>query len=288
MNIKKLKKMYEEYNYEEIYNKQIDNLEGYEELRLNSNFVYVVKTIKSGEMVEKEIYSVPKARDYSRTSKKKKSTKAQEKLNRKNSIKNVIRLVNTNFKENDLYVTLTYSKNTLVDKERAKKDIDNYIRKLKRVFKKNKPEKEFKYIHVIDFVDDPNKSKRTRIHHHLIISEMDRDLVEEKWTLGFANARRLKPNELKFEEVATYIAMQSKKRIGTSKNLKKPTITIDRTTFTRRKVERLAIDEYKHKEYFEDKYKDCIFISSSRYISDVFGGVYIYVKMRTRENKKNE
>ena len=98
---------------------------------------------------------------------------------------NTIRLVNANFKQGDLYITLTYKKATLVNEDRAKKDIDNYIKKLKRWFKKNRPNEEFKYIHVIDFVDDPKKSKRTRIHHHLIVSEMDRDVAEEKWDLYF-------------------------------------------------------------------------------------------------------
>lgn len=286
MNKKKLKKLYEEYNYEEIYNKQIGNLEEFESLRLNNEYVYVIKTIKAGDVVEKEIYCVPKARDYKRGEKKNKSSKSKENLNRKNKIKNTVRLVNANFKKDDLYITLTYKKNTLVDEERAKKDIDNYIKKLKRWFKKNKPDEEFKYIHVIDFVDDPKKSKRTRIHHHLIVSEMDRDVAEEKWALGVANAKRLKPNELQFEEVATYMASQAKRRIGHSKNLKKPIITIDRTSLTRRKVERLAIDEYRHKEFFEKKSKDCIFISSETYISDEFGGVYIYAKMRKKESKR--
>ena len=36
MNRKKLKKLYEEYDYESIYDKQIKNLEDYENLRLNS------------------------------------------------------------------------------------------------------------------------------------------------------------------------------------------------------------------------------------------------------------
>ena len=149
MNRKKLKKLYEEYDYESIYDKQIKSLEEYENLRLNSEYVYVIKTIKAGSMVEKELYCIPKGRDYKRSMKKRKSSKAQEKLNKKNKIKNTIRLVNANFKQGDLYITLTYKKATLVNEDRAKKDIDNYIKKLKRWFKKNRPNEEFKYIHVI-------------------------------------------------------------------------------------------------------------------------------------------
>lgn len=283
MNKNKIKELYENYDYEEIYNKQIKNLEEYEDLRINNNYVYVVKTIVSGEMVEKEIYPVWKCKeDIPRSNKSKKSSKSQENLNKKNKIKEVVRMVNTNFKNGDLYITLTY-KGKAPDKVRAKMDVDNYIRKIKRWWKKNKPNEEFKYIHVIDFIDDPEKSKRTKIHHHLIISGMDRDIAEEKWGLGTANANRLQADELKFEKVARYIASQSKTRIGYSNNLKKPIVTISRTTLTRRKAEKIAINENCHKEFFEDKYKNLSFIDSKTYISDKFSGVYIYTKMRKKE-----
>ena len=79
------------------------------------------------------------------------------------------------------------------------------------------------------------------------------------------------------------MAAQAKRRIGHSKNLKKPTITIDSTSLTRRKVESLAIEEYSHKEFFEKKNKNYKFLKSDTYISD-FGGVYIYAKMSRKEN----
>lgn len=283
MNKNKIKKLYENYDYEEIYNKQIKNLEEYEDLRINNNYVYVVKTIVSGEMVEKEIYPVWKCKgDMPRGNKGKKSSKAQENLNKKNKIKEVVRLVNTNFRNGDLYVTLSYDGKP-PDKDKAKKDIDNYIKKIKRWWKTNKPDEEFKYISVIDFVDDPKKSKRTRIHHHLIMSRMDRDIAEKKWGLGTANANRLQADEIKFGKVASYIAKQSKTRIGKSRNLKNPNVTINRTTLTRRKAENIAINENCHKEFFENKYKELDFIDATTYISNKFSGVYIYAKMRKRE-----
>ncbi|MGG7144827.1 rolling circle replication-associated protein [Clostridium nigeriense] len=283
MNKTKVKRLYENYDYEAEYDKQIKNLESYEDLRINSNYVYVVKTIVSGEMVEKEIYPVWKCKgDMPRGDKRKKSRKAQENLNNKNKIKWAIRLINTNFNNGDLYITLTH-RGKAPDKERAKKDVENYLKRIRRWWNKNKPGEEFKYIHVIDFVDDPEKSKRTKIHHHLIMSGMDRDIAEEKWGLGTANANRLQADELKFEKVARYIASQSKTRIGYSKNLKKPIVTINRTTLTRRKVEKIAINENIQKEFFENKFKNLSFIDCKTYISDEFSGIYIYTKMRKRK-----
>lgn len=285
MNKSKIRKIYENYNYEEEYNNNITKMENYEKEILNKKgmYVYIVKTIVSGDVVEKEIYPGWKNRsDIPRSNKEKKSRKEQEKLNRKNRIKKAVRMINTNFNEGDLYITLSYE-GEVPDKERAKKDVENYLDRIRRWWKKNKPNEEFKYVSVLDFLDDPSKSKRTRIHHHLIISRMDRNIAEEKWGKGTANANRLQADNLKFTKVATYIASQAKTRIGYSKNLKKPTITINRTALTRRKVEQIAINENLHKEYFENNYKDLNFIEADTYISKQYSGVYIHAKFRKRE-----
>ena len=121
---------------------------------------------------------------------------------------------------------------------------------------------------------------------------MDRDVAEEKWGLGVVNAKRLQPNEFQFEEVATYIAAQAKRRIGHSKNLKKPIITIDSTSLTRRKVERLAIEEYSHKEFFEKKNKNYKFLKSD--ISLMILEEFIYMqkcqegRMERNDGSKNK
>ncbi len=109
MNKKKIRKLNEDYSYEEIYDQQIKNLEEFENLRIDKNYVYIVKTITSGKIVEKEIYPIWKWKSNSpRGEKKKTSSEKMEKLNKKNKAKNTVRLVNTNFTERDLYITLTY------------------------------------------------------------------------------------------------------------------------------------------------------------------------------------
>lgn len=283
MNRKKIRRLYEDYDYEEVYSNQIKNLEEYEDLRTNKNYVYIVKTITSGKYVEKEIYPLWKCKGNSPRGKSQKETNEKmKKHNKINKAKETTRLVNTNFTEEDLYITLSY-KGKPPTLERAKKDMRNFLDRIKRWWKKNMPEKEFKYLFVIDYVDDPDKTKRTRIHHHLIMSGMDMDVVRNNWTLGRKSVERLQPDEKGFEGVATYMANQSKTKIGRSRNLKKPKITKSRTSLSNRKAEKFAADINVHKEFFENKYKDLLFVECQVYKSEEYPGVYIRTKMIKRE-----
>ena len=187
-----------------------------------------------------------------------------------------------NFTEEDLYITLTYAgKAPTVD--RAKKDMRNFLDRIRTWRKKNKPKEEFKYIYVIDYVDDPDKTKRTRIHHHLVMSGMDMDVVRKNWKLGRKTVEKLQPDEVGFEGLATYMANQSKTKYGRSRNLKKPKITKSRTSLSNRKAESLGMDVNMHKDFFEGKYKDLLFIGCDVYKSKDYPGIYIRTKMRKRE-----
>ena len=275
MAVKKL----EIYDYEVEYNNEIKQEEALQDLNINSSYSYVKKTITSGSLIEVEIYPVWNKKNDLRNEKKNRSSKEQEKINKKNKIKNFIRLVNTNFIENDLFITLTYKDKHLPNEEEARRDITNYLNKVKR-YRKKAGLSDIKYIYAISYENDRIGSKKVRIHHHLIMSKMDRDIAEKLWTKGRASAKRLQADDNCFEGVARYIANQSKKRIGHSRNLKKPTITIDRTSLTRRKAENLAINYTLHKNYFEKQYRNTKYIECTSYKSDNWAGVYIYAKLR--------
>ena len=287
MNKKKIKKLYEDYDYEEIYNKELTREEEIEDLRINNNYVYMRTTTISGEMVEASIYPVWKCNnDIPRGKRKGKSREAQKKLNNKNSRKNVVRLMNTNFIKDDLYISPTYKDGYLPNEKRARQDIRNYLARIRRWRKRNGIIEPLKYIYSVGFESDPEHSKKVRIHHHIIINKMDRDVVEDLWGLGRCESRRLKPDDFQFEGVARYIANQGPEKIGHSQNLKKPIVTKDRTTLTRRKAENLALNENEYKEFFEKKYKDCIYLDCKTYQSEDFPGVYFYARLRKKDVKR--
>ncbi|WP_061313663.1 rolling circle replication-associated protein [Clostridium botulinum] len=282
MNKKKIKKLYEDYDYEETYNKKLT-----EDLRMNNNYVYVRKTIISRDCVEVEVYPIWKCRnDIPRGKRKGKTREVQKKLNRKNSRKNTVRLINSNFVKGDLYITLTYKNGYLPDEKRARKDMRNYLERIRRWRKRNGIIEPLKYIYSIGFEGNPEHSKKVRIHHHLIINKMDRNAVEDLWGKGRAKAIRLQPDDFNFEGVGRYISDQGPERIAYSKNLKKPIIRKDRTTLTRRKAENLALNENDYREFFEKKYKDCTYLDCSVYQSDKFPGIYFYARLRKKDVKR--
>lgn len=256
-------------------------------------------------MLESEIY--PLYRKRKQVPKKDKedakaSREAQRKLNWKNSVKYAVRLINTNFSKGDYFVTLTYKDGYLPNEEKAKKDITGYIKKLRRYIKKNNLEP-LKYMYSIEYVseDERGTTKKVRIHHHMIMNAtVPRELVEDMWGKGRADAKRLQPDEFGFEGVARYITKKGglheckrKNKDGSdeirkfekswisSKNLKKPTVHKATTKLTRRKAENMARNQNQLKELFEKLYKNkYIYNDSTTYISDITGGFYIYARMR--------
>lgn len=300
-------KKYTEYDYESIYNKELLGEESIEECieqlkRSGKAYGYVVKTIQSGDMLESEIYPLyRKRKQQPKREETKESRLAQINLNWKNAVKYAVRLINANFKQNDYFVTLTYKDGDLPGEEQAKKDIRNYIAKLRRYIRKNKLP-ELKYMYSIEFIgeDERGRTKKIRIHHHIIMnSVISRELVEDMWGKGRADAKRLQPDEFGYEGVTRYITKKRKlhqcnkdgpeetdvrkfeKSWVSSKNLKKPTINKATTKLTRRKAENMAKNQNQLKELFEQLYNNkYIYNDSTTYLSDITGGFYIYARMR--------
>ncbi|NFE73352.1 hypothetical protein FDC27_15000 [Clostridium botulinum] len=280
------KNRYKDYDYVAVYNKALreeTREELVEELRMNQNYVYWRKTITSGKIVEFEIYPMWKCKhDIPRNKNRVKSKQSQKNLNDKNSKKMVVRLINSNYGKEDLYITVTYKDGYLPDEKTARRDMQNYIRRLKR-YRKKMGLDELKYIYSIGYEDNPEESKKVRIHHHLIINKMDRNIVEDLWGKGTANAKRLQPDDFELTGVGKYIANQGPERWSASRNLKKPKITTNRTGLTRNKAVALISEPVLFKEIFEKQFPDCIYKDYQAYYSEENPGVYLHVRMKKRE-----
>lgn len=275
-------RLYENYSYEEIFNKLVETKEdAIEGLRKAGRYKYMIKTIKSGPVMEVELYPLWETKNDVPRIKKGKSREAQINLNNKNARKTITRLLNTNFTKDDLMISLTYDSEHLPTEDEARRDIQNYIKRIKRYRKRNGLP-ELKYLYVIEFSNKP--SKKIRVHHHIVMNCMDRDKAEELWGKGFANTRRLEPNDFGLEGVARYIAkdLQGSRRWSRSRNLKQPKITKCSTRLTLRKVEKMIRNEI-YKEVFEKMYKDYIYKDSRTMYSDISAGFYIYARFKRRE-----
>lgn len=251
----------------------------------------MLQRIISGDYVESNIYpAYLNRKDVPRAEKSRTSRETQKKLNRENRRKKIVRLMNTNFKKGDLIVTLTYKDGVFPDLDRARKDVKNYLAAIAR-YRKKQGMTALQYIYVIEYEDGP--SGKIRIHQHLIMSAMDRDIAESKWNKGRVESRYADPDgDFGLEGFASYICkLESNGRhlIQHSRNLKKPIVRENVTKLTRRKMRDLVLAGADLGPMMEKIFQDsCRYIDSKTYISDLTGGFYIYSRLKKKEVKTME
>lgn len=293
-------KTYDNYDYEEAYQKQIDTLEEWELERLMQtgkvNCLYRTTTIKSrneksgAEMLESMVYpSFPNREDVPKTAKKRETGQAQKNLNDKNARRYLIRLANINFSKGDIWATFGWDDDNMPeDEERAEKDIKNFIARIN--YRRRKAGLEnAKYIYI------PAIDGYARPHFHILISGdgMDRDELEDLWTkCERKNTRRVKPDDdFLITGIATYITQNphGTKRWRSSKNLKKPDEpTRSYRKFSRKKVNGMVRNFEELKAQMEKAYPGFKFLDAEVKHNDKVAAFYIYARMIKKRDKGKE
>lgn len=252
---------------------------------------YRTRTTKAGPRLEAEIYPMYGREKTGRLRAEKKNMTPEKvaRLNRERSERHFILLVDGNFSEEDIHLTLTYKGET-PDYKRAKMDVRNFIDRVKRLRSKLGMEP-VKYAGAIEGGAD---GTRERIHVHIVMNGgIDRETLETIWAKGYANADRLRPDENGLEAVARYIIKQSrtgkekfKKRWFASRNLKQPKTRTSDTKVTNAKVRKIAGDMLNEARAIMEKvYPGYEFTKCAVHGSDVVDGVYIRVVMRERKGR---
>lgn len=188
-----------------------------------------------------EIFNLPAyTKPFKRKRKVRESTPAQKNLNNKRAKRYLVRLVHNNFCPKDLQIDLTYDDDNLPDnKEGVLRDIRNYIKRLQRVRAKSGLPK-LKYVYVISCSDQ--EGKPVRFHVHMIINNMDRDVAEQKWGKGFADAARLQFDETGITGRSIYMFRQTKneRSWNCSTGLKKPEATVSDHRISKRQLQHMS------------------------------------------------
>ncbi len=249
---------------------------------------YREKKYICGDYMDIQIFPVyPTAR--SRGKRKKPTSDVQAKLNAENAKKKLLRLVHTNFTWKDYELTFTYKdKYRPDDEETAKKHIQNFFRRAKRLYKRNGID--LKYIWVMERAEQTGK-----IHFHAFLSGgVDRTAIEELWGFGYANSQALKFDENGVAGLVYYDLKDKPltyRRWSCSKNLKKPEERQNdsRVTFARAKK---LYDEAENVTSFMDTYPEYAKTLGDYIVSDVsalhneFNGDYYFsIRLRKRAAK---
>ena len=161
---------------------------------------YKEKIYRCGDYIEVQVFPVFKRADGRRRKKSKPTSEMQAKLNQKNAERELTRLLNANFTERDISLTLTFRDEWLPESvEEAERLVKNFIRRLKRL-RQRLGLGELRYI----VIPGPG-----RFHFHIPMSGgVDIKELQEMWPYGYANAIHFELDENGLEGHARYIAKQ--------------------------------------------------------------------------------
>lgn len=200
--------------------------------------MYRTKIIKSGDMLEVAAYPIIKQGRGMRAPKTRETGKAQKKVNAREARRRLIRKAEANFSRRSMFVTLTYREDP--GEEQAHKDLSNYLRRLKY-----RTGKKLKYIAVTEI------GHNGRVHHHVLLDGVPRELTEQAWKDGYVNCRKYQPSRQGFTGLINYMTKKNstmdpgeegigKRRIRVSTGLKEPEIRVSDHKLSRRRMQAIA------------------------------------------------
>lgn len=267
---------------------------------------YREKIYKCGEYLEAEIYPVfHQGGGRSRRKARYKPTSAmQARLNQRRAERELTRILNENFRDEDYEMTLTFTDENLPEVyEDALSLAVNYMRRVKRLYAK-------RGIKGLKRVIIPGGG---RFHFHIIMTGgVSREELEKLWKLGYANSKRLKFCQGGIAGLAHYIANQfindefdgedlfggmdidketgevterrvrkkGARRWSCSKNLVRPEPETRDGRISQGRVEELATVDLESRSAYEKLYPGYIFESAKGYYNPENGGYYIQVMMK--------
>ena len=183
--------------------------------------MYRRRTTRAGKTLEIEKYTCTRMECGKRVRGPKRNPTPEDMkaVNERNAQRRLTWIINENFSPGDIHMILTYQ-DPAPEKEEAKTERSKFIRELRKIYKKAGTE--LKYITVTEY-------HGKRIHHHLLLSAIDTRLLRGAWARGRPKITFLDESG-SYWRLAGYFRKElrrtgeagEKKRICTSRNLKRP------------------------------------------------------------------
>lgn len=263
------------------------------------------KTVKAGKHLYLDSYPIwdtageARAKQALEAIREKSATReAQRKLNARHAQRKLEEIINANFSAGDLLVTCTYPPDHQPESEQqAKKDMRNYIARLKRLYQRMQVE--MKYVYVIEITEG---ERGRRYHAHMILSGgVSREAVEELWTgtkAGLCNSRRAQKLPEGLTGWAKYITKslngETRQQVATkrkwcrSRNLVIPQPTTADKKISRKRAERIAremdSDRTETRAILEKLYPGYTLLECRVKTSEWVAGAYIQAVMVQRDD----
>lgn len=251
----------------------------------------------------------PEAR---REAKSRKTGKWAAEVNRRNTERHMMRLVEQNFSRAAWVVTLTYAYpvedygmcnldelsaaydalRLPWDMDRVRKDMRNFLARLKRVVKSNGGDpKGVKWLmRIEEGVEPPMGGLPPKYHLHGVIEAdgLRRDDIEAAWqgVHGLTKIERLDLDNDGPMRIARYLNKQRRggRWWSHSRNLRAPQPRVSDRKMSRRRAAKVAADlKFAAREIFEKLYPGYKLVEDTVRYSDFVAGAYIYARMRRRD-----
>lgn len=186
------------------------------------------------------------------------TSEAMKRINQRNAVKRLRRLLNTNFIDGDYLIRTDFNKVSVKDSVEMQTLTAKAIRKIKNAYRKNGLE--FKYVYVKEI--GPKGSK----HLHMVCNRADVSLISDNWPYGYIHLDVLS-SDGQYAKIAEYFikyANKTEQTEGTlvgkrwygSRNLLKPKISKKVIT-----AKRFKGDPKDKRGYYVDKNSICYGIS---------------------------
>lgn len=264
---------------------------------------YREKIYRCGDYIDVQVFPVFAKGNTRRKKRAKPTSEMQARLNQRNAERALIRLLNANFTERDISVTLTFSDEHLPEAyEEAERRAKNFLRRVKRLRVK-RDMSELKYIII------PGGG---RFHFHIPMNGgIDTKELQALWPWGYLNVVHFEFNESGLEGHARYVASQyeedqyggedlltmygvdeetgevsetskrvkGKRRYSCSKNIVRPEAEERDGRLSAQRVEDMATVDSYSRAVFEKLYPGYCFCSCVPYYNQENGGYYLEIRM---------
>lgn len=197
-------------------------LDKYINNRIRAGMYYRETTVAGKTIfVQKKATSRIETKGRKRKAKCNPTAAAVQKVNDRNAERDLAIKLNANFVGGDYHLTLTYAGDTPTPSQ-AKRQLANFFQNVRRWAKKEG--RELKYIAVTEY-------EHKRIHHHVVMSNIDQDIIEKYWKYGHVNFKLLDETG-NYSRLAAYLLKETARTFREADNPCKRRYTCSRNIVT--------------------------------------------------------
>ena len=241
---------------------------------------YREKKVQAGDYMEVSLYPVFAKHKGTRKKAYRATSEVQKILNKKNAVKQLTYLLNTNFTPEDIRLDLTFKDEFLPDtEEEAWREVNNFFRRIKRNIAKNEMD-DLKYIAVLE---------GNRWHFHIVcnLGQFTAKQLRAFWGKGYIGVENLEFGEFGLAGLARYMMKNPRgyRSWRSSRNLRQPEKREETGRVSQRKVEEVS-ELSDCAEKFEELYPGYAFAGAEPFYNDFNGYRYLTVRMHRRSPRK--